>query len=216
MLQPANLPASGAALAAGRQWLIVALGSSSTAAATASTPAESYPAQLQRILSAALPRASLAVINRGRNGEDVGRELLRLESDVIAIRPAFVMRQVGANAALRATPPSVFRHLLTIGLARLRAARADVILMDNQCSPRIIASSDDAAIDGALASAARSADVTLFSRTALMDTWQREGFPYRDFIAHDLLHQNDLGYGCVAEALAHMILEGIDQHAAYP
>lgn len=216
VVQPARLPASRAALAAGQQWLIVALGSSSTAGAEASNPAESYPAELQRILSAALPRASVAVINRGRNGEDVGRELLRLDRDVIAVRPALVIWQVGANAALRGTPPAVFRHLLLIGLRRLAASHADVILMDNQRSPLVLAAPDDEAIDKALASAAKSAGVTLFSRSALMDTWRREGFPYHDFIAHDRLHQNDLGYDCVAQALARMILEGLNVPATAP
>ncbi|MDA8052183.1 MAG: SGNH/GDSL hydrolase family protein [Rhodospirillales bacterium] len=208
-LPAAHLPASRAALAAGKQLVIVALGSSSTAGAAASDPAASYPARLQKILSAALPRASISVLNRGRNGEDIGHELARLDEDVIAIRPTLVIWQVGANAALHQTPPALFLHFVKIGLASLKAAGTDVILMDNQRSPRLIASPLDEAIDHALALAAAGAGVNLFSRATLMDTWRREGFPYRDFIARDRLHQNDRGYDCIAHALATMILKSL-------
>jgi acyl-CoA thioesterase I len=208
-LPPAHLPQSRAALAAGRQWVIVALGSSSTAGAAASSPAASYPAALQRILLTALPRASIAIVNRGRNGEDARRELARLDRDVIAVHPSLVIWQVGANAAIRGTPPPLFERLVMQGVGKLHAAGADVILMDNQRSPRVLASALDNPIDQALATAAAQGRADLFSRAGLMDTWQHEGFPYADFIAADRLHQNDRGYACIARALGKVILEGL-------
>jgi hypothetical protein len=49
------LPASRAALRAGRPLTVVAFGSSSTEGAGASTPDHAYPARLEALLRAALP-----------------------------------------------------------------------------------------------------------------------------------------------------------------
>ena len=102
----------------------------------ASDPAHSYPAVLQQALSAGLPEAHIAVINRGIGGQDAAEELARLDADVLAVRPQLVIWQVGANGALRNVDPAVFRAMVTTGVRRLQAAGADVILMDNQQSPR--------------------------------------------------------------------------------
>ena len=85
--------------------VIVALGSSSTQGAMASDLAHSYPAVLQQALSAGLPEAHVAVINRGIGGQDAAEELARLDADVLAMRPQLVIWQVGANGALRNADP---------------------------------------------------------------------------------------------------------------
>ena len=58
------------------------------------------------------------------------------------------------------------------------------------------------AIEATLATVATETGANLFSRGSLMDAWSRGGFPYARFIAADGLHHNDLGYRCVALALA--------------
>ena len=114
----------------------MAFGSSSTRGAMASDPAHSYPAGLQQALSAGLPEAHIAVINRGIDGQDAAEELARLDADVLAVRPQLVIWQVGANGALRNADPAVFRAMVTTGVRRLQAGGADAVLMDNQQSPR--------------------------------------------------------------------------------
>ncbi len=117
----------------------------------ASDLAHSYPALLQQILSAGLPQAHLAVINRGIGGQDAAEELARLDADVLAMRPRLVIWQVGANGALRNVDPAIFRVLVTTGVRRLQAAGADVILMDNQQSPRLLATPEEPLLDQTLA-----------------------------------------------------------------
>ena len=186
--------------------LIVALGSSSTQGAMASDQAHTYPAILQHELSKALPQAHVAVLNRGIGGQDAAEELARMDADVIAVRPQLVIWQVGANGALRNVDPEVFRGMVTAGVTRLKAAGADVILMDNQQAPRLLATAEEPVLDKELADVAAETGSALFSRRALMRGWDREGAPSVQFIATDGLHHNDRGYFCVAHTLAQSIL----------
>lgn len=204
-IAPMSLPHLLSAVGHGLEGVIVALGSSSTQGVMASDQAHSYPAVLQQALTAALPEAHVAVINRGIGGQDASEELARLETDVLAIRPQLVIWQVGANGALRNADPSVFYTTVTAGVRRLQAAGADVILMDNQQSPALLAKALEPEFDHELAEVARDTGAALFSRRALMRGWSREGAPPVQFIASDGLHHNDHGYRCVALSLAQTI-----------
>ncbi len=198
-----------AALARQEQAIIVAIGSSSTRGWQSSDPAHSYPAVLQAALSRMLPHAHVAVINRGVNGEDVSQELPRLESDALVVRPQLVIWQIGANGALRSINPTAYRTLAVAGVARLHEAGVDVVLMNNQRSPRLLAAPEDRAIDRSTAEVAEQTEAGFFDRGALMDTWQAAGTPYARFIAPDRLHHNDLGYRCLGEALASALVAGL-------
>lgn len=201
-----SLPHLRAAAVAGRQLVIVALGSSSTEGIAASVPARNYPAVLQDVLSDALPDLHVAVLNRGISGQDAPKELDRMAADVIAVRPQLVIWQVGANAALRHADPAAFHTKVLEGVRQAQAAGIDVVLMDNQRAPRVLATAaEDEAIGHALARAAREAGAGLFSRDRLMAAWEAEGAPAAEFIAPDGLHHNDRGYLCVARALARAI-----------
>jgi acyl-CoA thioesterase I len=203
------LPHLLSAVSHGVEGVIVALGSSSTQGAMASDLAHSYPAVLQHALAAALPEAHVAVINRGIGGQDATEELARLDADVLAIRPQLVIWQVGANGALRNADPGVFRSTVAAGVRRLQSAGADVILMDNQQSPALLARSSEPTFDNELAEVARDTGAALFSRRALMREWSHEGAPLVQFIASDGLHHNDRGYHCVALSLATAIAAGL-------
>lgn len=203
-----------AALERGTEAVVVALGSSSTEGAMASDPAHSYPAELQAALEHALPRTHIAVLNRGIGGQDAPEELARLQADAIAVRPQLVIWQVGANGAMRNADPVEFRHLVTQGVARLQEAGIDVILMDNQHSPKVDAAPEHGLLDDVLAQIAEATGTGLFSRAHLMAAWVKEGTPEMAFIATDGLHQNDRGYACVASALADAILHGLHETRA--
>jgi lysophospholipase L1-like esterase len=205
------LPHTRAALATNQPLVAVALGSSSTRGWMATNIAHSYPALLQRELNDALPKADFAFINRGVGGQDAPEELARMDSDVIAIRPQLVIWQVGANGAVHDESPLVFKALVEVGIEKLKTAGADVILMDNQRSPRIMASPEHNVMDEALADVAKESGVNLFSRGTLMDHWAAEGAPYEDFIAVDGFHMNNRGYACLAQAMADVISTALKQ-----
>ena len=83
--------------------------------------------------------------------------------------------------------------------------------MDNQRSPMILASPEHGIMEQTLAELAVKYTVSLFSRGSLMDGWQRAGLPYSHFLANDNVHMNDLGYRCVADALAESMEAGLGQ-----
>jgi lysophospholipase L1-like esterase len=133
-------PHTARRLARGEPIKIVALGSSSTYGAGASTSAASYPSRLAEELAKHFPGHEFTVLNRGVNGEEITDMLARLETAVIAERPDLVLWQVGTNSVLRdlALEPHVAE--LHEGLVRLKATGADVVLIDPQYAPRVMPS----------------------------------------------------------------------------
>ena len=204
-----DLPMLRAALRTNSELVIVTLGSSSTQGWHSTDIGHSYPAILQAELQAALPASHVAVVNRGVGGQDAAEMVPRLGPDALAIRPSVVIWQLGANGAMRRTDPEVFRVLVASGIGALQAGNVDVVLMDNQRAPAILAAPHRAQFDQILSESAARAGVSLFSRGSLMDQWQNAGHPYAEFVSDDGIHHNDRGYLCVAKALAGSILEGL-------
>ena len=108
------------------------------------------PAVLQAALNKALPAAHFAVINRGIGGQDAPEELARLDTDAIAVHPQLVIWQVGANGAMRNADPSEFHRMVAEGVNRLLKAGIDVILMDNQRSPKVLAAVEHIILEDSL------------------------------------------------------------------
>jgi acyl-CoA thioesterase I len=201
-----SLPHLRAAVAAGSEGVIVSLGSSSTQGVMASDTAHTYPAILQSALNKALPSAQFAVINRGIGGQD--------DADAIAVHPQLVIWQVGANGAMRHADPSEFHRMVEEGVDRLIKAGIDVILMDNQRSPKVLAAVDHIILEDSLADVAQETGVNIFSRSHLMDFWSDEGAKPGLFIASDGLHHNDLGYLCITQSLARQIVTAVSAPVA--
>ena len=208
-MEPMHLPHLRTAIVNRIEGLIVALGSSSTEGAMASDSAHTYPAILQDALNKARPSAHFAVINRGIGGQDAPEELARLDTDAIAVHPQLVVWQVGANGAMRNADPAVFHRMVEEGVNRMQKAGIDVILMDNQRSPKILASVEHIILEDSLRDVARETGVNLFSRSHLMDFWGDEGAKPGLFTASDGLHHNDLGYDCMAQSLARQIAQAV-------
>jgi lysophospholipase L1-like esterase len=203
------LPATRAALRERRPLTVLAFGSSSTEGVGATAPGNTYPARLEDRLRAALPGVPLAVLNRGRGGEDVAEMLLRLDREVLAAAPTLVVWQAGANAVLKGMSPEAFRAAMAGGIARLQAAGTDLVLMDSQRAPRILASPNHPVFDALMRDLAADQQVPLFSRAALMRDWEALGAPPAEFLGEDGLHHNDRGYDCLAAALAESVLEAL-------
>lgn len=194
-------------IAQGRPIKIVAIGSSSTFGTGASSPDKSYPGQLATAIKAKLPGLPVTVLNKGIGGEEAKQMVDRFEADVIEENPDLVLWQVGSNSVLLDHPaPS---ELIRQGVERLKATGADVILVNTQYAPRILAKRDVAHTVDVITATARNEEVGLFNRFAVMRYWREaEKLPFEQFLSPDLLHMNDWGYGCVAQLLAAAILDG--------
>jgi len=202
------LPHTARVLANGRPLKIVALGSSSTYGAGASSSAAAYPNRLAQELARRFPGHEITVLNRGVNGEEITDMLARLDEAVIAERPDLVLWQVGTNSVLRnrALPPHVGE--LHEGLQRLKTIGADVVLIDPQYAPRVVAKANCGAMVSLISAAAKAEHIGVFHRFELMRHWYlAEHLPFTTFVSADGLHMNDWSYACLAKALGMAIAE---------
>jgi len=209
------LPRTARLLAAGKPIKIVALGSSSTFGAGASTSAASYPSRLAEELARHFPGHEITVLNRGVNGDEAADMLARLDRAVIAEKPDLVLWQVGTNSVLRDKAVLPHASLLHEGLARLKATGADVVLIDPQYAPRVLAKPNIEGMVSLIATAAKAEHVSLFHRFDLMRHWyETEHLPFETFVSSDGLHMNDWSYACLAKALGMAIAEAASRPTA--
>ena len=202
-------------LASGEPLTIVAIGSSSTAGAGASSPAASYPSRLAVELKQRFPTRDITVLNRGVNGETTEQMMARFATGVIAAHPDLVLWQVGTNSVLRDRPLRSHSVLLHEGITQLKEAGADVVLIDMQFAPRVLAKPETDGMEDQIAVAAKDESVDLFRRFAVMRNWHDvQHIPFDAFVAPDALHMNDWGYGCVAKLLAAGIAEAATRPVA--
>jgi len=195
-------------VAAGQSLTIVAIGSSSTAGAGASSPAMNYPSRLAAELQVMYPKLPITVFNRGVNGEESRDMLARFDRDVFAQHPDLVLWQVGSNSVLRDRPLGDANTSLRDGLKRLREAGTDVVLINPQYSPKVITKHDVDGMVDLIHLTAKETNVDLFERFAVMRYWRlTEDIPFSTFISPDELHMNDWSYGCIAKLLAGAIHE---------
>jgi lysophospholipase L1-like esterase len=193
---------------------IVAIGSSSTAGAGATSPDKTYPARLEAELKARLPGLPVTVVNKGIGGEEAAQMVARFDADVVDEAPDLVVWQVGSNSVLlNHDAPGAIIHQ---GIERLKRMGTDIILMNQQFAPKIIDKGERAlrSVDVIIATA-RDEEVGLFNRWVAMRAWvETQNMPFEQFMTADGLHMNDWGYGCVAHLLADAILDGTKLPAA--
>lgn len=209
----APLPQLAQRVAAGAPIRIVAIGSSSTAGAGASSQNRTYPARLDHYLSERFRNADIAVLNRGINGETDDQTEKRIEADALSAKPDLVIWQVGANTVLRDGDQGLSERSIRRGVARLRAAGVDVVLMDLQYAPKMLEKTGVAPMLTRIAGIATDTHIGLFHRFDVMRSLvESRGMTVADLIGPDGVHQNDVGYDCVARMLAVGIEDAVNVH----
>jgi acyl-CoA thioesterase-1 len=91
------------------------------------------------------------------------------------------------------------------GVRALKANGADVILMDLQFSPMVLASSYYSKMQAIVSDVAQQENVGLFSRFALMRNSVDAGVSQGALVSFDGLHNSAEGYDCIGRALARAI-----------
>jgi lysophospholipase L1-like esterase len=194
---------------------VVAVGSSSTFGAGASSPAASYPSRLAVELKTQFPTETITVINRGVNGEEVPDMLKRFADGVIKEKPDLVLWQVGTNSVLRDRPVGPTSPLILQGIRQLKGIGADVVMIDPQYAPRVIAKADAEGMVRLIATTAKQSDVDLVQRFAMMRWWHdHEHMDFAQFVSPDNLHMNDWGYACLAKQISAAIVEAATRNTA--
>ncbi len=205
------LARTAAALRAGDKVVIVAIGSSSTAGAGASTLEASYPSRLQATLRERFPAADITVINRGVNGQDAPEMLARFDKDVAALKPTLVIWQSGVNALFREGGLATTDDLLHQAIARVKALGADLVLVDPQYAPRVLADADSGPMVSLIDRIAAEEGVAVYHRFALMRDWhEKASMGFESFLWKDKFHMNDWGYNCFARDLGRAVVANVE------
>lgn len=187
---------------------IVAIGSSSTAGAGASSPAATYPSRLALELKQHFPKRSINVLNRGVGGEEIADMLKRFDKAVIAAKPDLVLWQLGTNSVIRDHALGDHGSMIRAGLTKIRATGADVVLIDPQFAPKVIVKPEAEHMVELISATAKQEDVDLFRRYDVMKRWHEvDRLGFETFVAPDGLHLNDWSYACMAKGLATAIAE---------
>jgi hypothetical protein len=141
--------------------------------------------------------------------------LKRFTDGVLKEKPDLVLWQVGTNSVLRDKPLGPHSPLLLDGIRQLKKAGADVVLIDPQYVPRVIAKADAEGMVRLIATTAKTADVDLIQRFAMMRWWHdHERMDFSEFASPDNLHMNDWGYACLAKQISASISEAATRNAA--
>jgi len=119
-----------------------------------------------------------------------------------------VIWQLGTNSVIRDHTNEDHAANIRRGVERIKAIGADIILLDPQYAPKVIAKPEAEAMVNLIAAAAKQENVGVFRRFEFMRHWQTvERIPFETFVNPDGLHLNDWSYGCLAKGLAVAITE---------
>ena len=134
----------------------------------------------------------IMVLNRGISGERAVDMLARFDESVSAERPDLVLWQVGTNAVLRGYEHSKSIFLIRDGIRRMKAIGADVVLIDPQFAPKVIAKPEIEDMVDLITSAAAQENVNVFplcSHAALArHRWHAiRGIPFTGRAAYERL-----------------------------
>ena len=201
----APLPATKAKLVAGDEVRIVALGGGGTLG-RAVPPGQAYPDRLAAWLQYGRPAARWQVINKGVVGDSTAAMVKRMRSDVLDLKPSLVLWETGTHEAAIGSNVEAFGEAVQSGIAILRAAKIDLILIDMQYSPRTSSVINFDPYLNALREVGEQNDVAIYDRYQLMHAWNDAGL--FDFHTRDAAKRAEATrriYDCVAAGLAQMI-----------
>jgi hypothetical protein len=138
--------------------------------------------------------------------------LARFERDVLPYHPQLVIWQTGSNQLLKSESIEGYAETLRDGISRLKATNSDVVLMDPQFAPRVLARRVHLMmVVDSVAAVANDMNVAVFPRFAVMRHWVASGqYKIEDIISSDGLHMNDVSYSCIAHLLADSLVAAAD------
>lgn len=192
-----------AKLQAGGLLTVVALGSSSTTGFGMLHSGGAFPDVMKRELLRLRPSARIELINSGRIMENIPDNIARLDNDVLRYKPDLVVWQLGSNDAVWRGIADNAKEMLNAAVKRLKAANADVVLVDLQYAPLVLLTTRHVRMGKIIADVAHEQGVGQFPRFDLMKRAVDGGV--KGLVGWDGLHKTAEGHRCVGIALAQMI-----------
>ena len=118
------------------------------------------------------------------------------------------MWQFGTNSVIH--DHKIGDHDVSIhtGLDMIRAIGADIVLIDPQFAPKVIAKPEAGHMVELIATTAKQEDVDLFPRFNVMKQWsEADHMAFETFLSLNRLRMNDWSYACMAKGLGLAIAE---------
>jgi len=154
------------------------------------------------------------VLNKGIGGEIAADMVKRFDRDVFSLQPDLVIWQVGSNGILNDLDIPSYGAVVHDGVEQLRQAGIDVMIMDLQFAPKILAHPHVGEMEHTLTTIAAEEEIPIFHRWEAMEHWVRSGqLTFKKMLSKDGLHMNDFSYGCIGRLLADAIAERVRQPA---
>ncbi|MBN9062992.1 MAG: hypothetical protein BGP06_09035 [Rhizobiales bacterium 65-9] len=187
---------------------VLAIGSSSTVGVGASSPKFTYTSLLETELEKAFKGLDIKIATRGVSGEVAEGTAHRIKLEAALLNPDLVLWQVGTNDALSRIPVADFTRTVSKTLKWLKAHRIDVVLVGMQYTKQVASDDHYRLIKDALKQVAAEEGVALVKRYEAMK-YIEDAAGKEPLISADNLHLNDLGYRCMAEHVARVILVSV-------
>ncbi len=199
----APLAFTRAKLQPGETLTIVALGSSSTTGFGTFGYGAAFPDVMKQELLRLHPLARIELINSGRILEDLGDNIARIDDDVLRYKPDLLVWQIGTNDVVWRGIADNAKEMLSNSVTRLKAAKIDVVLLDLQYAPLVLATTRYIRMEQIIADVADEQKVGHFPRFLLMKRAIEAGV--KGLVSWDGLHNSAEGYKCIGLALAQMV-----------
>jgi hypothetical protein len=199
------LEKAAAQVKSSKQFDITVVGSGSSTLAGPDGASAAYPARLQYYLGRKLAGVTVHVatdLHMRQPAEEVAQELGKLVKDG---KPTLVIWQTGTVDALRSIDPDDFRSAVGEGIAALKAAGADVVLINPQYNPRMETVLSVTTYLDNIRVAAQERDVPLFDRFSIMKQWSDSGdFDFSVTTRSQALARSV--HDCIGRALADFVV----------
>ncbi|HWK01598.1 MAG TPA: hypothetical protein VNR41_12905 [Xanthobacteraceae bacterium] len=167
---------------------------------------KSYPSFLETTLKEKLKETNVSVFAFAVPREPIGKVLKALPGALQEHKPDLVIWQTGTIEAIRAMDPDVFGDKLLEGVSLIKADKIDVILMNQQYSPRTDFMFDGTPYTDNMRWVAQSKDISLFNRYEIMKYWADNGVFDLNAMKSDGTYEKL--HRCLGGLLADFVLRG--------
>ena len=168
------LPAARAAAATGKL-TILTVGGAASAGLAAQGAQYAYPVRLAVHLHAALPKLGVTVLSRAAARRTAATSVANFDADLAQTGARLVIWAPGAIEAGSGTDIDALVAFIAQGVAKIRAAGADPVLIDLQYAPSIARVINLQPYREAVQRAGARDDVPVLDRYELMRRWSADG-----------------------------------------
>lgn len=200
-----SLPRTSARLKARQPVRILAIGSSTTAGV--GSGGSGFAHRLGPMIKSRWPDTTVEVVVSGVSGETASGAAGRMKAELAQNQPVLVVWQLGTNDANFGVSAESFRATIAGGLASIRAAGADALLVDPQYSHWAERGTRTAEFAAIIAEEGARAGVPVVRRyQAMFQLAQSNRGAFDGLISFDGLHLTATGHDCMAQQVAGTIV----------